>query len=480
MAAVLKPSLTETAAEVAATGRLRGLESGAREIDDAEMRVEGQLPAWLEGRLLLNGPALWNLPRGGYEHWFDGLAMLHRVQIRAGRARYRSRFAQSEDYVRSVAAGKPAFGAFDTRNPMGFFRRMLNLKNPPVTDNPSVVMSRIGERWVANTETPHLTGFDPGTLATTGRVTFDDDVQMQLMSAHGRTDERGDYWNVGIHLGPKCTYKLLRIRAGSTKREVIGSIEVRKAGYTHGFAMTPTHAVIWETALRAMPLSFLFTGRAYIRNFRWEPASGSRLHAISLADGLVRSWDIAPMLGFHAIQAWHDGEDIVLEMPVFDDARVVEDLRLDCLRQGQAPSVPRLLRYRMKPGRKDAEAEAFGAGLELPQVHPQRDGKARASITWGAGTDAAQPALFDRTVRLDLRSGDWREWCRGDAVQLEPLFVPRPGSEVEDDGVLLVPTLADGDAATQIGVVDARSMQCMATLQAPQVVPFGFHAAWAA
>jgi beta,beta-carotene 9',10'-dioxygenase len=45
--------------------------------------------------------------------------------------------------------------------------------------------------------------------------------------------------------------------------------------------------------------------------------------------------------------------------------------------------------------------------------------------------------------------------------------------------VLLVPTLTDDDAASVIGVIDAATMQCLATLQAPQVIPFGFHAAWA-
>jgi carotenoid cleavage dioxygenase-like enzyme len=42
-----------------------------------------------------------------------------------------------------------------------------------------------------------------------------------------------------------------------------------------------------------------------------------------------------------------------------------------------------------------------------------------------------------------------------------------------------VPTLADDDTASVIGVVDAATMQCLATLHAPQVIPFGFHAAWA-
>src|SRR5436190_21785904 len=98
-------------------GRLRGFHSGAREIDSAEMRVEGRLPDWLRGGLLLNGPALWDLPKGGYRHWFDGLAMLHRVQFDAGRVHYRSRFARSQDYTESIAAAAPAFTAFDTRDP---------------------------------------------------------------------------------------------------------------------------------------------------------------------------------------------------------------------------------------------------------------------------------------------------------------------------------------------------------------------------
>ena len=57
--------------------------------------------------------------------------------------------------------------------------------------------------------------------------------------------------------------------------------------------------------------------------------------------------------------------------------------------------------------------------------------------------------------------------------------VARPGASAEDDGVLLVPTLADDDTASVIGVIDAATMQCLATLHAPQVIPFGFHAAWA-
>src|SRR5205814_3414103 len=122
----------------ATRGRLRGFHSGAREIDSADMQVAGALPDWLRGSLLLNGPALWDLPNGGYRHWFDGLAMLHRVRFEAGKVSYRSRYVQSEDYRQSVVSGAPAFSAFDTRDPESFIERFKHLSKPRTTDNAAV------------------------------------------------------------------------------------------------------------------------------------------------------------------------------------------------------------------------------------------------------------------------------------------------------------------------------------------------------
>jgi carotenoid cleavage dioxygenase-like enzyme len=480
MSAVLQRSSTSAPA-AASHGRLRGFDSGAREIDDAEMRVEGQLPDWLRGRLLLNGPALWDLPKSSYRHWFDGLAMMHRVQFSDGAVRYRSRFTRSEDYLQSLSIGAPAFSAFDTRDPQSFVERLKHLKKPRITDNPAVVMSRIGERWFATTETPYPVGFDPDTLETMGRMSFDDDLDIQLMAAHGITDRSGNYWNVGITLGQKCIYKLFRLRPGSTRRELVGSIRVAKAGYTHAFAMTPNHALIWETAMRAQPLGFLFSGRSYIHNFKWDAGHGSMLHAVSLADGSVRTWALPAMMCFHAIQAYELGDEIVAELCIYEDATILSALLLEPLRRGAAlGAMPQPMRYRLRNGRSDALLEPFSEGLELPQVHPSRFVQAQATVAWGTGLDAGGSSIFfDRTVRLNLASGERRVWQRPGAVQLEPLFVARPGASAEDDGVLLVPTLTDEDEAGVIGVIDAATMQCLATLQAPQVIPFGFHAAWA-
>lgn len=476
--------------------RLRGLESTARELPDTPVEIRGQIPSWmLGGSLLLNGPALWDLPHGSYGHWFDGLAMLHRVRLAPGEvggasASYRSRYLQTDDLRESLAARKPARAAFGTPDPAGFFTRMRHLRHPKVTDNGAVVMARIGSQWVAQTETPLLTSFDPDTLATTGRIVYDDAEVVHVMSAHGLTDGQGTYWNVGLELGPRCTYKLFKIVAGSRTREVVARWSVRQAGYLHAFAMTPTHAIVWQPAMRLNAIKLALLGRGFIDSFAWKGEAGSRIDAISLTDGSVRSWAVPAMTGFHAVQAWDepspDGRSpatLVLDLCTTDGPEIFGALRLERLRAGEPVGVRhRVQRYRLEPGRGEAQPQPLApeASVELPSVHGAYWGKQRSRHAWFAGFDPEGRApMFDRTVKLDLDAGRIAgTWQREAAVQMEPLFVDRPGSTAEDDGVLLVPTLAEGDAGTVVGVIDPASMQCLATLHLPQVVPFGFHAAW--
>jgi carotenoid cleavage dioxygenase-like enzyme len=55
-----------------AGGRLRGFHSVEVECAPTDLPVRGNLPAWLAGTYLLNGPAQWELPKRSYRHWFDG------------------------------------------------------------------------------------------------------------------------------------------------------------------------------------------------------------------------------------------------------------------------------------------------------------------------------------------------------------------------------------------------------------------------
>ena len=62
-----------------------GLRTLDRELSPVSLPVEGRFPAWLAGALLRTGPAKFEVGSRSYNHWFDGLAMLHRFGFADGR-----------------------------------------------------------------------------------------------------------------------------------------------------------------------------------------------------------------------------------------------------------------------------------------------------------------------------------------------------------------------------------------------------------
>jgi len=66
------------------------------EIDD--VRVVGEIPDWVEGTLLRNGPGTFKVGNQRYRHWFDGLAMLHRFSIKSGKVSYSNKLLESLSY----------------------------------------------------------------------------------------------------------------------------------------------------------------------------------------------------------------------------------------------------------------------------------------------------------------------------------------------------------------------------------------------
>ena len=54
--------------------------------------VVGNIPTWLNGRLIRNGPGEKCIGDSYFNHLFDGMAVLHMVNIQDGKASYTSRW----------------------------------------------------------------------------------------------------------------------------------------------------------------------------------------------------------------------------------------------------------------------------------------------------------------------------------------------------------------------------------------------------
>ena len=71
-----------------------------------ELPVRGSVPAWLTGTLVRTGPARFEVGDKKYNHWFDGLAMLHKFAFAAGRVSYANRYLRSQAYRRRWPRGR--------------------------------------------------------------------------------------------------------------------------------------------------------------------------------------------------------------------------------------------------------------------------------------------------------------------------------------------------------------------------------------
>ena len=102
-------------------------------------------------------------------HWFDGLAMLHRFAIDDGSVSYANRFLETPRLPRREGDGRDRLLRVRDRSlPLAVPARAVAMFSPKLSDNANVNLTKLGERFIAMTETPMPVQFDAETLAAAG------------------------------------------------------------------------------------------------------------------------------------------------------------------------------------------------------------------------------------------------------------------------------------------------------------------------
>ena len=79
-----------------------GFNSLKQELENVDLSLQGQIPAWLTGVLVRNGPACFEAGNQPLRHWFDGFAMLHRFYFSQGKVNYSNKFIASQAYSQAL------------------------------------------------------------------------------------------------------------------------------------------------------------------------------------------------------------------------------------------------------------------------------------------------------------------------------------------------------------------------------------------
>jgi len=454
-----------------------GFQSLDEEVAHRELPVNGELPGWLSGALVRNGPGAFELGGERVTHWFDGLAMLRRYGFDDGTVSYSNRFLRTDAYESATeGTGASQFGTGATG--LTRVRRWVQAMGPPeATDNANVHVARFGEQYVALTEAPRRVAFDPVTLETRGEFRWTDGLSEHMATAHFSVEAgTGESIGYAAEFGRPHQYHLYRVPEGSAERTRFASVTAEGPGYVHDCAVTAEHVVLVETPLRIAILRALFPwSEGVLDLLTYDEDRDTRFLVVARDTGeLVAERRTSPFFTFHHVNAFDDGGDVVIDLVEFEDAEVVEALTFDSLSEDAFAATPdgQCVRYWLPLDGGDVmRSTRYVGALELPTVPRSVRGR-EYRYAYAQATDRRNA---NGLVKIDVEQGTATEWWEQGVYVEEPRMVQRPGSTREDDGVVLAPAL-DVDAERSLLLAfDAETLTECARAPLPHVVPFGFH-----
>ncbi len=467
---------------------LKGFVTLKAELTNQELETQGKFPDWLEGTLVRNGPAQFEVGAERFQHWFDGLAMLHKLSVEDGKVFYTNKYLQTPGYKDAQATGKINVGEFSTKPARNPFLRLVDRlrkkeSGPTSAENTNVNVARIGGCYVAMTETPKPIEFELNSLVTKGFFDYGDGLHGQITTAHPLYDPtRQTSYNLLQILSRKSFYQFYGIKDGERKRNLIAKIEVLEPAYIHSFTMTANYLILAEFPLVVRPIQLMLDLKPFIQNYRWLPERGTRFTVIDKQTGEVKKiGQSAAFFAFHHINAFERENEIFLDIAAYNDPRIIEKLRLDNLSKlaDFANVLPEFRRYRLPLNQEmnslDYEVLA-SEPIELPRINYSRAIAQDYRYAYGTSLDKNQPPDFDnRLIKVDTRNASYKWWSAEASYPGEPVFVARPGATVEDDGLLLSVVLDGAAGHSWLVALDAASFEETGRAKMPHIVPFGFH-----
>ncbi len=474
------------------------------ELDGVELTAaRGAIPPELNGTLYRNGPG--RLERGGQwvHHPFDGDGMITAFAFADGKAVLRNRFVRTEGWLAEEQADRFLYrGVFGTQKPGGpaanaFDLRLKNIANTHVV--------RLGDQLLALWEAAEPHALDPETLETRGLSRLGGLLKKgEAFSAHPRFDP-GHHGaprmvTFGVKTGPRSTVRLMEFAVEDDPAKGVKAgdlLSQRSDGFNgfaflHDFAITPNWAVFLQNAIAFNPLPYVMGQKGAAQCLVSKPDGQAKFWLIPRESGAFagqkpRMIDAPDGFVFHHLNAWEDGDDVLLESIYYSDFPSIgpdvdfRSIDFELLPEGL------LEQCRINVTDGSVSTQRFSERCcEFAMVNPAREGLP-ARYAWMAvaeretGNDPLQAIK-----KLDLSNGERHVWSAGPrGFVSEPVMAPRPGADggpepAEDDGWVLVPVWNGARCATDLVILNAADLSEQAVLELPLAIPYGLHGSWAA
>ncbi len=422
------------------------------EVTLTDLQVNGAIPTELDGRYLRNGG---NPFTGMIDHPFLGDGMIHGVRLREGRAEwYRNR------YVKTPFLADPTLSAVD----------MTVMTDMTYSKANTHVIGHAGR--ILALEEGHFPYVLDGSLDTVGPIDFEQGLKGSFTAHPKICATTGELLGFGYSfMEPHLRY--VRISADGVLLQD-EPITVTGPTMMHDFNVTE-HFVIFMDLPAIFDMELAMRGEMPIH---WSDDYPARLGVMPRtgSDADVVWYDLDPCYVFHPMNAYEDGDRIVIDVARLD--HIWRDGPIDF-------PTPSLYRWIIdQTTGKVVQSQLDDRSAEFPRVpdakvgQPYRYGYMAANAGEEMITDplSVSGAIF----KYDLHTGAQSTLQLG-AGRLpgEAVFVPAATGRAEDDGYLMTYVYDASTNSSEFVVLDAATMDPtpIASVPLPRI-PFGFHGSW--
>jgi len=425
------------------------------EVETSALSVRGAIPPELSGMYVRNGS---NPAHDDSPHWFFGDGMTHGIRLDKGRATsYRNRYVRTTMYEAGAGFGQgPPGGASNQSNVSCIWH---------------------ADRLLTSGEVGLPYELDPLDLSTRGPFDFEGKLTTAF-TAHPKIDPvtgHMHFFGYGF-TPPYLTYHIADAAGALIHSEVV---ETPRSTMIHDFAITETDAVFWD-----LPVTFdLDAAIAYIADpasgafpYAWNPDAGSRVGVMPLTGGAssIRWFDLDPCYVFHGVNAFRRGDEVVADVCRLSSMFAPNELF------GGTPTHRRWTLNTATGAVSDDVLVEHDPG-DLPSRDPRRLGREHRYGYLVSTRENPHTVDLGGLIKHDYSDNSREVWDPGPSRHAgEWLFVPAGADLADDAGYLLTYVHDESTDVSELVIIDASAVSRgpIASIELPQRVPYGFHAAW--
>jgi len=466
------------------------------------LKVVGNIPSYVRGSYIKNGPGAFTTFQHRYTHAFDGLAKLQKFDIDNGTVQFTTRFVQSNTYAASRNQPMAHVSAGPVEPPFGLWDRLANTLS---YDNACVNVEELSHSGVivAVTDAAVKQQIDPITLETVGRLS-----PSKIQGTNGLTEFSTAHSKVARF--DNCTYNyylenglfgnwahMVRTNADLT-RTSIGKVPVgrSKFPYVHEMSVTDRYAILVLYPVLVDLVQMIQKG-TILPTLEYDTTQNAKICLFDLQQAKpVQIFETEPFWSYHHVNAYEEGSKVILDLIGYDtpaiangphgylytDNMKTKETRLRQEREGSVWRFTMDLEGDSRsviPEKKIVYCPSTGLpySMELISVSPECLGKPYRYVYGFTGFYEGKPGYMDwaivkQDVVEDKLVGVWHEESMYPG---EVTFVKDPSGREEDNGVLLSTVYDVLREENFLLVLDATNMKELARAYTGVGFPQSFH-----